>query len=564
MNKGMSRVSKAYDRQRLYDDNIATIRHYQLLPVSNLVHKAADSFPHKPAINIYGTEMTFSELRFNMLCMASALTRLGIIKGDLVGLALPNSPQYIIAYYAVLSLGAIVVNLNPFIHNHNELKIMLDKTAIKALIAIDSSLPAIRPLVKEAGIEFVIVSKLTDFINEFHVSTRQDLDLDDRWYHFSELLIQYSNKINLPQVITTPQDPAMIQFTGGTTSIPKGVVLSHGNIMAAVCQFSQWSASLLRFKRDENFKVVSALPYFDIFGNIICMSSSLFNITTQILLPLFDANEFINIIGRYKEALFFPIVPSLIKDIIIHPQGNNFIEHGPIRWIHSEGAPMPLSIIRHLQELGLLYSEGWGMTETAASGIYNPFYENKQGPGGVPMVDTDLRLVNIMDGKREVKQGEPGEIIIKGPNVTREYWNNLVMTTDHIRDGWLYTGDIAKFDSQGYFHFLARKEDVIIADGVNIYPREVNDVLMGHPLVIEAASLGVPDTCHGEIVSFVVLKQSERTTEKDILDYCKSKLTSCKVPKMIEFRESLPKSAMGRIQLRILRNEAKAITRKDG
>jgi long-chain acyl-CoA synthetase len=548
MTKTRTTVSKAC--YRLYDRDIATTLRYPQFPVQNLVHIAAVAFPQKEAINMYGTGMTFAELRGKMLRMANALTRLGISKGDPVGLSLLNCPQYIIAYYAVLSLGAIVVNLNPA-YDRDELKIMIDKVRIKALIAIDSSLPTFRPLVKELSIELVIIAKLTDFIEEFETSTARSLGLDEGWHHFSELIAECSD-VRLPQVIITPQDLAMIQYTGGTTGISKAVALTHGNIIASVCQFSAWSASLLKLKSYE-IKVIGVLPYFEVYGNIICMNWSLFNTMTQILLPMFETNEFINIASKFKEPVFFPTVPSMIKTIINHPQANDCIEHGPIRWIHSVGAPMPVDIIRQLKESGILYSEGWGMTETTAMGICNPILGGREGSIGIPVMDTDVRLIDLSIGLHEVKPGEPGEIIIKGPTIMQGYWNEPDATADRIRDEWLYTGDIAEIDSDGYFYFVDRKKEMIINDGFQIYPREVNAVLKQHPMVAEAVTVGIPDGFRGEIVkAYVVLNLGDIATEKDIIDYCKSKLASCKVPKVVEFRESLPKSGLGKILLRSL------------
>lgn len=548
-------LSKAWSR--FYDRDIPATLRYPLYPVQNLVHIAAAAFPRRTAVNIYGTRMTFAELRVRVLRMANALMRLGIRKDDLIGFSLPNCPQYIIAYYAVLSLGAIVVNLNPA-YDRNELKTMIAKARIKAIISIDSSLPAFRPLVKELGIELVIVTKLTDFLEEFETSTARSLDLEEGWHHFSEL-IDVCNDLRLPQVIVPPQHPAMIQFTAGTTRVPKAVVLTHGNIMASVCQFSAWSASLLRSKSSGNMALLGALPYFHVFGNIICMNWSLFNAITQILLPRFQVNELISIVSRFKEHAFLPALPTMIGSLINHPQVNDCTGCGLIRWIHSVGAPMPLDLIRQMQEVGIHYSEGWGMTETTAMGICNPLLGFRTGSMGVPMMDTDVCLMDPIDGRTEVGPGKSGEIIIKGRNVMQGYWNSQEDTVGRIRDGWFYTGDIAVRDDDGFFYFVARKENMVITDGFQINPREVNDVLKMHPMVAEVETLGIPDGFQGEIVkAYIVLKPGDTASEKDIIDYCKSKLASYQVPKVIEFRDSLPKSSVGKTLIRILLEEEMA------
>jgi long-chain acyl-CoA synthetase len=545
---------KAKKWQRCYDCNVPTTICYPRFPVQNFLHIAAVKFPHKPAINLYNTELTFAELRLRMLRLANALIQFGVRKGDRIGLAMPNCPQYIISYYAVISTGAVVVNINPF-YTRDELKFMMEDTGMETLITIDSALIVVRPLAKELGLKHVIVTRLTDFIKEFETSTAKSLDLEEGWHHFSNL-IESCSDTRPPRVIINPGDPALIQFTGGTTGLPKGAVLTHGNIVASTVQFSLWSNPLIGSTPYEKRSLIGVLPYFQIYGNIICMNWSILNAATQILFPHFEVNEFMDMATKFEDVTFFPTGPTVIAAIINHPKACDLTIDGPIRWIHSGGAPMPLELIHKVQDMGVFYNEGWGMTETTSMGICNPVLGNKAGSIGVPVMDNDVRIVDLENGETDVRPGEPGEIIIKSPTIMQGYWNNPTEGADQMKDGWLHTGDIAQTDEDGYFYIVDRKKDMIITGGFTVYPREVDEVLYCHPMVADAVTIGIPDPRESEMVkSFVELNPGDTATEKEIIDFCETRLAPYKVPKMVEFLDSIPKSAVGKILRKILRDE---------
>ncbi len=539
--------------QKNYDYNVPTSIRFPKFPVQNFLHLAASQFPFKAVTDFYGSEMTFSQLRTQMLRMANALTQMGVKKGDRIGIALPNCPQYIIAYYAILSAGAIVVNMNPM-YTHDELKFMLENTAVKVLVTFDGALPTMRPLAKELDI-VLIVTRVTDYITGLGVSTAKGLELEEGWHHFSELIEGCSNT-QIPRIDFTPSDAALIQFTGGTTGLPKGALLSHGNVVAASLQCSMWGNSITAFTSYEKRNVLSIIPYFHIYGNTCAMNWGMLNAATQVMMPRFDIDEVLGTIKRVDQITYFPAVPTMITAIVNHPKAAEMNLDQRFRFFNTGGAPMPLELIQKVKDLGIFFGEGWGMSETASLGISNPILACRTGAIGVPLMENDVRLVDIEDGVEDVKPGDPGEILIKGPSVMQGYWNNPEETKIQLTDGWLHTGDVGQADEDGYIYIVDRKKDMIIAGGFNIYPREVDEVLYQHPKIAEAVTVGVPDEYRGETVkAFVVLKPGATATDKEISEFCRTKLAAYKVPKLVEFRESIPKSAVGKILRKILREE---------
>ena len=493
--------------------------------------------------------------------MSNALVQFGVKKGDCVGLALPNCPQYIIAYYAALSAGAIVVNMNP-LYTHDELKFMMENTGLQTLFTFDMVLPVMRPLAKELGLKNVIVTKVTDYIQGFPVSTAKELELEEGWKHFSQIIESTASE-SMPRVDVGPDDPALIQFTGGTTGLPKGALLSHGNLVRAAFQGSFWGNPITAFTPHANRSVIAVIPYFHIYANTYAMNWGMFNAATQIMFPRFELDEFMAVMASVQEVTYFPTVPTMIGAIISHPKAAELDLGSRIRLLSSGGAPMPVEMIQQVKDLGIFFNEGWGMSETTSGGISSPILRHKPGAIGCPTPDTSVRLVDLETGQNDVKQGEPGEILIKGPSVMQGYWNNQEETNSQLKNGWLFTGDIAQMDEDGYFYIVDRKKDLIIAGGFNVYPREVDEVLFQHPKIAEAVTAGVPHPYRGETVkAFVVLKPGMEATEKEIIDFCREKLAAYKVPKLVEFRKELPKSAVGKILRKILRDEEIAKNKK--
>jgi len=547
--------------QRHYDYCVPTTIRYPRIPVQDLVRIPANIFPDKTAMIFMGTEITFSDLQKQIRCMANALSGLGVGKGDRVGLHLPNCPQYVITYYAILSLGAIVVNVNPM-YTPNELKHIVDNTGLTTLVTADITLEPVRALCQTVELDRVIVTSLMDYAGGQRQEKPASLDLPEGWLHFITVLDGCSDT-RRPRVDIAPHDPAQLQFTGGTTGVPKGATLTHANIVAATFQSAMWCNSTIGLTPIEKRTVMAVLPYFHAYGNIVVMNWSMLNCATQLQVPRFKIDEFMYVLAQCDRITFFPAVPTMINAIVNHSSAGEMDLGGKLSMLNSGGAPMPVELIEQVQDLGIPYSEGWGMSETTSLGFANPALGfSKIGSIGIPFPDMDARLVDLEQGVKDVPAGEPGELIVKGPLVMKGYWDDPEKTADQLRDGWLYTGDIAVRDEDDYFFIVDRKKDMIIAGGFNIYPREIDELLYQHPKVQEAVAVGIHDEYRGETVkAFIVLKEGESATEEEIISFCREHLAAYKAPKFVEFRDELPKSAIGKVLRKILRAEEEARTK---
>jgi len=544
--------------QRHYGYNVPLTIRYPRVPAHYFLNIPAGSFPNKAATNFYGTEITFWDLKQQILRMANALGKMGVKKGDRIGVHLPNCPQYIIAYYAALNLGAVVVNLNPM-YTVDELKALTSNTGVSTLFTFDMVLPNIRPLCQKVDIARVVVTRVTDYIEGFDQSTPKELELEEGWLHFSQLL-EGNSSTKLPRIDIAQDDPALIQFTGGTTGLPKGAVLTHANLVAATMQCTLWGSAFTDLTPHEKRNVMAVLPFFHVYGTIVVLNWGMFNSATQILVPRFELEEFMGTLGNFEKITFFPAVPTMINAVINHPKAGELELGKRLGLFNSGGGPMPLELIEQAQDMGINYGEGWGMSETTSLGIANPLLGmSKAGSIGIPFPDTDARVVDLEAGETDVPQGQPGELIIRSPLTMKEYWNNPEETAGQMKDGWLYTGDIVVQDEDDYFAIVDRKKDMIIAGGYNVYPREIDEVLYQHPQIADAVAVGINDEYRGETVkAFVVPKEGETLTEEEIIGFCRKKLAAYKSPKTVEFREELPKSAVGKILRKVLRDEEAA------
>lgn len=390
--------------QRHYDYNVPMSIRYPRVPAHYFLNIPAGNFPNKPATNFFGSEITFWELRQQILRMANALGEMGVKKGDRIGVHLPNCPQYIIAYYAALNLGAVVVNLNPM-YTVDELKALISDTGVSTLFTFDRVLPNIRPLCQEVDIARVVVTRVTDYIEGFGQSTPKELELEEGWLHFTQLL-EGNSSTRLPRIDIAQDDPALIQFTGGTTGLPKGAVLTHANLVAATMQCSLWGSTTTDLTRPENKNVMSILPFFHIYGTIVVLNWGMFNCATQILVPRFELEEFMGILGSFERITFFPAVPTMINAVINHPKAEELELGKKLGLFNSGGGPMPLELIDQTRDMGINYGEGWGMSETTSLGIANPLLGmSKAGSIGIPFPDTDVRVVDIEGGEEDVPPG---------------------------------------------------------------------------------------------------------------------------------------------------------------
>ncbi len=540
-----------------YDFNVQTEYRHPKFPTYELLNLAANAQPDKVAVNYYGAEITFHELKKKVLTAATVFQELDIKKGDRIGLHLPNIPEYVICFYAASYVGAIVVNFNP-LYTVDEMKQLISLTRLNAIVTFDMGVSVINEVVKEVDIPNRIAVSVFDSMGG-DVSTPEALGLDSTWNHFHTQLASCSTAVR-PRVAVDAQDPAVIQFTGGTTGIPKGAVLTHYNIVSTAFSAVHWGSAHTGYTPVSERACMCALPFFHVYGNIIGMNWSMINCATMYLVPKFEIDPFMDLLAAIDHITFFPAVPTMINAIVNHPKAETLHLDKKIRLLNSGGAPIPVELMEKTLDLGLTASEGWGMSETTSLGVANPILGLKKvGAIGIPLPGMDIKLVNVDDGKTQVAQGEPGELLIKGPFVMKEYWENPEKTSEELVDGWLHTGDIAKMDKDGYLFIVDRKKDMVIAGGYNIYPRDIDEVLYQNPKVAEAVAVGINDAYRGETIkAYVVLHQGESATEEEIIAFCKEKLAVYKVPKIVEFREELPKSAVGKILRRLLREEEEA------
>ncbi|HPF20428.1 MAG TPA: AMP-binding protein [Syntrophomonas sp.] len=545
-----------------YDNITRPTLNYPKFPAHEILHMIATTNPDKAATDFYGTEITYWDLFISSTRMANGLIEAGIKKGDRVGILLPNCPQMIVSFWAILQAGAVIVNLNPM-YKPEELKSMIEKTGMTALITFDGLIAGVQQLCQMVNISFVMVTKLTDYINEMKVSTPEELGLPEGWHHFSSFLAGSANTAPPSLAFNVEEDAAVLQFTGGTTGTPKAATLTHRNLVAALYTGNEWGRSVSEFIPIERRNIMGVLPCFHVFGEICGIAMSAITVSTLIILPRFDLDEFMNTMERIPHVWFFPAVATMLGAIINHPRVKEINLAKKIAVINAGAAPCSLDLLKKARELGFIISEGWGMSETTSVGITTPFLGVKKPLSiGIPYPDAEVKFVDVNTGE-EVPRGEPGEMIMKSPMVMKGYWNDPEETAQQLKDGWLHTGDIAYQDEDGYIFIVDRAKDLIIAGGYNIYPQEVDQLLLQHPQVADAMTIGIPDEYRGETVkSFVQLIESATVKENELIAYCRDHLAAYKVPRSIEVRASLPRSATGKAMKRILRDEELAKMKK--
>ena len=436
---------------RHYDSVVQPSINYPSFPAQEILRNTANVEGDKAATWFYGTEISFWDLHIMVIRLANTLIELGVKKGDRVGIYLPNSPQFVLAYWALLTVGAIVVNLNPM-YTKDELKFCVENTGMTGIFTMDLLLPVVKAVYETVKIPLVIVTRLTDFVNGAPMSTPEELGLLEGWHHLSQLLDQSNNTIP-PRVPIVNTDPAVIQFTGGTTGVPKGAVLTHSNVVAGSYMVEMWGSAVIgRLPTSRRF-VLCTLPYFHVYGEVVAMCYSVQSASTQVILPRFDIEEVFNTIAAFKEFSFWPCVPTMLAAVVNHPRVEELNLAKRFALINSGAAPCPLPLIQRAKDLNIFLSEGWGMSETTSLGITNPIQGMKKPLSiGIPYPDTDIKIIDIDTGE-PVQQGQTGEILIKSPLVMKEYWNNPEETANQLKDGWLHTGDLAYQDEgRVYIH----------------------------------------------------------------------------------------------------------------
>ncbi len=515
-------------------------------PLYQILQIAVASYRDRPATAFMGAELTFGEVKSQVDRLATSLARLGVGKGDRVGIMLPNCPQYLVSFFAIVRLGAIVTNVNP-IYTPREVEMIAKDSGMRAIIVLDLMAPIVLSVKTNTSIEPVITTSLT----EYSAAPEASPPTAEGTLSF-KALIDEVKEVELPRVaIDAEEDVAVLQYTGGTTGVPKGAMLTHQNLYTNTLQSFAWSGPLTQ-RGEERYLMV--IPYFHIYGQTVGMLLGAWNGAMQIPIPKFDPNLLIQAIKQYKPT-FFPSVPTLYIAMLNHPEIKTCGLES-VKRFNSGSAPLPVEVIEQFEQLsGAMLYEGYGLTEASPTTHSTAtLAKRKIGSIGLPFPSTDCKIVDLETGLREVPVGEAGELCVRGPQVMKGYWNKPEETAIALRDGWLYTGDVARMDEDGFFYIVQRKKDMIIVGGFNVYPNEVEDVLFMHPAVLEAAVIGVPDEYRGEAVkAFVVLKPEMSATSDELLEFCRANLAKYKVPSSIAMLASLPKSAVGKVLRRELR-----------
>ncbi|HEX7138389.1 MAG TPA: long-chain fatty acid--CoA ligase [Vicinamibacterales bacterium] len=515
--------------------------------------------PDKPATQFLGAQLTYSELKRLADSLATSLAKMGIAKGDRVGVMLPNCPQYIIASFAILRLGAIVVNINPS-YTPREALIIATDSSVRTVITLDALAPLIKGIQPQTAITSVIVTSLAEYAGAAAAAPKIDGTTA-----LADLLAPVT-AAGVPRVKIESSDLAVLQYTGGTTGTPKGAMLTHGNVWANIVQTESWTNPAYILAGTEKYLVV--IPYFHIYAFSVCMMVGLRIGALQIIHPKYEPDAVLASIRDFRPT-YFPAVPTVFVSLLNHPR---VLEHGleHVRLFNSGGAPCPVEVMEEFERrIGRPLNEGYGLSETSPVTHSTPqLAERKLGTIGLPFPDTDVKIVDVETGRQEIPVGEIGEVCIAGPQVMQGYWNKPeesahVLRPDAAGRIWFYTGDIGSMDEDGYFSIVQRKKDMLIVDGYNVYPSDVESVLYAHPAVRLAAVIGIPDKYHGEVAkACIALKPGTAVTADEIVAHCRTSLTEYKVPRQIEIRDNLPMSAVGKILYRVLRDEHAAAAQK--
>jgi long-chain acyl-CoA synthetase len=544
-----------------YDPGVPPTLTYPEESLPHLLARSAARFPDRPALVYYGRVIRYRELDALVNRFAQALLRMGIGQGSVVGLMLPNVPQTVIAFYGSLRAGAVVTMINP-LYVGPEIRQQVTDSGCATLVALDQCYPRVEPLLGATCLARVIVAGVEEYLpwikrlayplTAWRSGQRKRVTARPDVLAFRSLLAAPSAP---PGVSVALDETALLQYTGGTTGLPKGVMLTHRNLVSNMWQCRHWCTAL----RDAQEVVLGVLPFFHVYGMSVCLNLALSMGGTLVLLPRFQIREVLEAVARERVTLF-PGIPAMYAAINSY-QGVERYDLRSLRICISGAGPLHPSVQERFETLtGARLVEGYGLTEaspvTHVNPIGQPVDKRRTRSIGVPLPDTDARIVDAETGERELPIGEIGELVVRGPQVMCGYWKRDEETRQVLRDGWLYTGDMARRDADGYFYIEDRKKDMIKSGGENVYPREVEEVLLRHPKVKETVVVGIPQELRGEMIkAYVVLKEGETADAADLLEHCRRELAKFKVPKRVEFRQELPKTTVGKVLRRVLIEE---------
>lgn len=545
-----------------YDDGVpTTLQPYSDQTLLDVIAQIASARPNHQALHFKGAWVSYGQLEKQSDAFAAALTSLGVVKGDRVALILPNCPQFIIAQVATWKIGGIVAAINP-LYTPRELVHALNECGATSVVTLTMFYEKVRAIQHSTELKTIIATNIKDclarlarvlftLLVERKAGHHAKLQPKDHW--FVDLILSHKMAPR-PQAQITPADPAQILFTGGTSGLSKAAVCTHKSIMAAGKQGIAWSGDLIEEWKETT---MMTLPLFHVFGGIYLQSMMLNSYGTMVLVPNpRDLDDVIKTI-RQRKPTFLPGVPALFEAILNHPAvKSNKLDLSSLKLcVSGATALMAKTKQRFEAATGSRIVEGYGLTETTGAICMGPINGVfKEGSVGVPLPDVSVRIVNADDPEREMPTKEVGEIIIQAPQLMREYWQRPEETSETIIDGWLFTGDLGYMDEDGFLFIVDRKKDVIKTSGFQVWPSEVEEVIQSHPAVREVGVVGVPDERQTEAVKAWIVPDGDRKlTAEEIHAFCRKSLAAYKVPRHIEFIDELPKTMIGKVLRRELK-----------
>ncbi|GAC1300009.1 MAG: long-chain fatty acid--CoA ligase [Ktedonobacteraceae bacterium] len=531
---------------------------YPTQSLSALLAVQAAQTPDKTALIYYGKMISYRELNAMIDRFAVSLAELGVQKGDRVSLFLDTSPNFTVAFYAILRLGAVAVPANPMFKEW-ELAHELNDAHVATIVASDQLYPTVAAVREQTPLKTVILTSLSDFLPE-----KATLPVHPTLHHPKAAQADTLDMIDLINTHTHASPPreaqldlqndlALIQYTSGTTGMPKGAMITHGNILANVKGGTAWSG----IRADDVHLAV--LPYFHVTGMVHSMAGPLFTGGTTVILSRFDLQALVQAISEYHVSCWVSIATMNIA-LVNYPDLHNY-RVDSLRRCTSGGAPIPIEVLNRFKSLtGSTLVEGYGLSETISQVTVNPVDHPKMGTVGIPVYDVDVRIVSLEDPTKDVAMGEEGELVFKGPQIMKGYWQRPEATAEVLHDGWFRTGDIGRMDEDGFITIVGRAKELIKASGFSVFPAEIEDFLYKHEAIHEAAVVGVPDPYRGETIkAYVVLKPAYegKVTEEELVAWCREHMAVYKTPRMVEIRQSLPRTGSGKILKRVLADEAR-------